>query len=306
VEQQYLDLMGKIMKKGNKKSDRTGTGTMSLFGPQIECNLADGFPALTTKKVNMNAVIHELLWFLKGDSNIRYLVLNGVNIWNEWPYRAYLKAIGGEVPHSSSDEWKEGIKLFVERIKTDEEFAAKYGELGPVYGRQWRHWSTKDGGEIDQITKLIEMIETSPDSRRLIVSAWNVGDIEEMAIAGLPPCHMSFQFYVANGELSCKLHQRSADMFLGVPFNIASYALLTLMIAHVTGLEPGRLIMSFGDAHVYDNHKDQVNLQQSRPLKQLPTVTVNPDATDIFTITAADITVHDYDPAPWIPAPIAV
>lgn len=306
MEQQYLDLVKKIMGKGNKKSDRTGTGTWSLFGPQIDINLAEGFPAMTTKKLNMNSVIHELLWFLNGDSNIRYLVLNNVNIWNEWPYKAYLKEIGNEVPDSGSEEWKAGIKQFIERIKADEEFAAKYGELGPVYGRQWRRWSTKDGGEIDQITKLIKMIEASPDSRRLIVSAWNVGDIDEMAIAGLPPCHMSFQFYVANGELSCKLTQRSADMFLGVPFNIASYALLTMMIAHVTDLKPGRLIMSFGDAHVYTNHEDAVNEQLRRTPKQLPTLTLNPEVNDILRFTAEDITLDGYNPDPYIHAPIAV
>lgn len=303
---QYLDLMRTIKEKGNVKSDRTGTGTWSLFGPQIEFDLAQGFPAVTTKKLNMNSVIHELLWFLNGDSNIRYLVLNNVNIWNEWPYKAYLKDIGKEVPDSGSEDWKEGIKEFVERIKTDEEFAAKYGELGPVYGYQWRHWATNDGGEIDQIKKLIKMIKASPDSRRLIVSAWNVADIDEMAVAGLPPCHMSFQFYVANGELSCKLTQRSADMFLGVPFNIASYALLTMMIAHVTDLKPGRLIMSFGDAHVYTNHEDAVKEQLSRTPKQLPTLTLNPEVKDVFSFTADDLILDHYDPDPYIPAPIAV
>lgn len=303
---QYHTLARKILKKGNVKTDRTGTGTWSLFGPQLEFDLSQGFPAMTTKKLNMDAVIHELLWFLKGDSNIRYLVLNNVNIWNEWPYKAYLKATGKEVPHSSTDEWKEGIKVFVERIKTDEAFAAKYGELGPVYGYQWRHWRTNDGGEIDQIKKLIEMIKASPDSRRLIVSAWNVGDIDEMAIAGLPPCHMSFQFYIANGELSCKLTQRSADLFLGVPFNIASYALLTMMIAHVTGLKPGTLITSFGDVHIYKNHKKAVLKQLQRTPKQLPTLVLNPDIDNVFDFTAKDITLDGYDPDPWIPAPIAV
>ena len=306
MEQQYLDLVRRIMTEGDEKSDRTGTGTWSLFGPQIECDLANGFPAMTTKKLNIDAVIYELLWFLRGDSNIRYLVLNGVNIWNEWPYKAYLKATGQEIPGSNTEEWKIGIKKFVEQIKADEEFAAQYGELGPVYGRQWRRWRTKGGGEIDQIAKLIDMIKKSPDSRRMIVQAWNVGDIDEMVIAGLPPCHMQFQFYVANGKLSCKMYQRSADMFLGVPFNIASYALLTMMIAQVTGLQPGRLILSFGDAHVYTNHVDAVETQFKRELKELPRMELDSSIDDIFAFERKHFTLHNYNPEPYIPAPIAV
>ncbi len=223
----YLDLLRRIMGEGAVKTDRTGTGTRSIFGPQMRFDLSAGFPLLTTKKVSINAIIHELLWFLQGNTNIRYLVQNGTNIWNEWPYRAYLKANGQPVPPSSSEEWKTGLKAFIEQIKTDEAFALKWGNLGPVYGHQWMSWPTPNGKTINQIGEAVKLLRTKPDSRRIIVSAWNPADIEEMDKAGLPPCHCLFQFYVADGKLSCQLYQRSADTFLGVPFNIASYALLT-------------------------------------------------------------------------------
>jgi len=303
---QYLDLLVDIRDNGTTKSDRTGTGTKSLFGRQIRFNLNDGFPAVTTKKLFLRGIIHELLWFLQGDSNIEYLVKNDVHIWDEWPYRAYLRATNQNVPDSNSPEWQEGIQKFIEQIKTDHDFAAKYGELGPVYGYQWRHWPNGKGGEIDQISELINTLKTNPDSRRIIVSAWNVADIQEMAKAGLPPCHTIFQFYVIDGKLSCQLYQRSADTFLGVPFNIASYALLTMMIAQVVGLEVGEFVHTFGDVHIYLNHLEQVNLQLSRKPKKLPKMVINPNVKSIFDFTIDDFKLEGYDPDPAIKAPIAV
>lgn len=263
--QQYLDLMQHIMNTGVDKSDRTGTGTRSVFGYQMRFNLAEGFPLLTTKKLHLRSIIHELLWFLKGDTNIRYLKENGVKIWDEW--------------------------------------ADKDGNLGPVYGYQWRSWPTPDGGHIDQITQLIDQIKRNPDSRRLIVSAWNVANIHSMA---LPPCHTMFQFYVADGKLSCQLYQRSADVFLGVPFNIASYALLTMMVAQACNLALGDFVHTFGDAHLYSNHFDQVHLQLQRTPKKLPTMIINPTVKDLFAFTFDDFELKDYEPDAHIAAPVAI
>lgn len=263
--QQYHDLLKHILVNGHKKEDRTGTGTISTFGYQMRFDLNKGFPLVTTKKVHLKSIIHELLWFLAGDTNIAYLKKHGVKIWDEW--------------------------------------ATKNGDLGPVYGKQWRSWCGADGKIYDQITWLINEIKTNPDSRRLIVSAWNVGDLSEMA---LMPCHTLFQFYVNNGKLSCQLYQRSGDAFLGVPFNIASYALLTMMIAQVCNLELGDFIHTLGDAHIYLNHLEQVDLQLSRTPKKLPVMRINPNARDIFAFTYADFELLDYDADPAIKAPVAV
>jgi thymidylate synthase len=303
---QYLDLLRDIKENGVQKTDRTGTGTLSVFGRQMRYDLNQGFPAVTTKKLHLRSVIHELLWFLRGDTNIKYLVDNDVHIWDEWPYKAFLQKQSLTVPDHGSDEWKTGIKAFTERIKQDEQFAKQHGELGPIYGYQWRHWPTPDGGEIDQIQKVIDMIKTSPDSRRIIVSAWNIAEIDEMAKAGLPPCHTLFQFYVANGKLDCHLYQRSADTFLGIPFNIASYSLLTMMVAQITGLEAGEFVHTIGDAHIYLNHLNQVEEQLSRTPKELPTMHINPDVKSIFEFTFEDFVLENYDSYPAIKAPIAV
>ncbi len=262
---QYHDLLSHVLAHGAKKEDRTGTGTLSVFGYQMRYNLADGFPLLTTKKLHTKSIIHELLWFLKGETNIKYLKDNGVSIWDEW--------------------------------------ADENGELGPVYGHQWRSWPTPEGLQIDQISNLVHMIKTNPDSRRLIVSAWNVAEIGKMA---LPPCHCLFQFYVADGKLSCQLYQRSADIFLGVPFNIASYALLTLMMAQVCGLKPGDFVHTLGDAHLYLNHVEQAKLQLSRDERALPDLHLNPHVTNLFDFKFEDFEVVGYDPHPAIKAPIAV
>jgi thymidylate synthase len=262
---QYLDLMRHIMDNGVEKGDRTGTGTKSVFGYQMRFDLSKGFPVLTTKKVHLRSIIHELLWFLKGDQNIAYLKENGVSIWDEW--------------------------------------ADENGNLGPVYGVQWRSWPTPDGGSIDQIEKLIDGIKNNPNSRRHIVSAWNVAEVDSMA---LPPCHTMFQFYVAEGKLSCQLYQRSADVFLGVPFNIASYALLTMMVAQVCDLEPGDFVHTFGDAHLYSNHMEQTELQLSRETKELPILKMNPTVKNIFEFKFEDFELLNYDPHPHIKAPVAV
>ena len=263
--QQYLDLLDKIMKEGVDRPDRTGTGTRSIFGHQMRFDLEKGFPLLTTKKVHLKSIIYELLWFLRGESNIKYLKDNGVSIWNEW--------------------------------------ADENGELGPVYGVQWRRWKANDGSEIDQISEIIKQIKTNPSSRRIILSAWNVGDISKMA---LPPCHLLFQFYAAEGKLSCQMYQRSADVFLGVPFNIASYSLLTMMLAQVCDLKPGDFVHTLGDTHIYRNHYEQVKTQLAREPRALPTMKINPAVKNIFDFKFEDFTLENYDPHPAIKAPISV
>lgn len=299
---QYHELLRYILEHGVEKNDRTWTGTTSVFGYQMKLDLAAGFPLLTTKKVYLKGIIHELLRFLTGSTNIRPLLLNDVNIRNERPFQYRLNQTGqASALTRYSDEWKNTLELFKERIKTDESFAAQRGELWPVYGKQRRNF-----GGVDQITDLIHTIKTNPDSRRMIVSARNVPEVEQMAKAGLPPCHTLFQFYVAEGKLSCQLYQRSADLFLGVPFNIASYALLTMMVAHVCKLEAGTFVHTFGDVHIYANHKEQVYEQLSREPKALPTMTLNPAVTDIFSFTYDDFTLTGYDPRPAIKASVAV
>ncbi len=308
VDEIYLDLLERIMETGVKKTDRTGTGTLSLLGHQMRFNLADGFPLLTTKKVPIKAIIHELLWFMRGDTNLKYLADNNVHIWDEWPYKAYLERNNLPIPKTDSAEWINGIKEFVEKIKTDDKFAQEYGNLGPIYGYQWRNWPTPNGKHIDQLTKVIEDIKKSPDSRRLIVSAWNVADIDEMAKAGLPPCHCLFQFYVANGKLSCQLYQRSCDTFLGVPFNIASYALLTMIIAQICELQPGEFVWTGGDVHLYLNHIEQAKLQLSRrnDIRPMPKMKINPTKKELEDFTIDDFELVDYNPHESIKAPIAV
>jgi thymidylate synthase len=304
----YLDLLEHILDKGVLKGDRTGTGTRSLLGYQMRFNLADGFPLLTTKKVPLKSIIHELLWFMRGDTNLKYLADNNVHIWDEWPYKAYLLRNNLPVPKTDSEEWAAGIKEFVEKIKSDENFAKDYGNLGPIYGYQWRSWPAPGGKHIDQLQNVINEIKKFPDSRRLIISAWNVADLKEMAKAGLPPCHCLFQFYVAEGKLSCQLYQRSCDTFLGVPFNIASYALFTMIVAQVTGLEPGEFVWTGGDVHLYQNHLEQAKLQLSRrgDIRPMPTMKINPDKKKIEDFTIDDFTLEGYDPHPSIKAPIAV
>ena len=262
---QYLDLLRRVRDEGTRKTDRTGTGTLSVFGHQMRFDLSEGFPLITTKKLHTKSIVHELIWFLAGDTNVGYLNENGVSIWNEW--------------------------------------ADDKGDLGPVYGKQWRSWAAPDGHTIDQISEAVQTLKTNPDSRRIIVSAWNPADIPEMALA---PCHCLFQFYVADGRLSCQLYQRSADVFLGVPFNIASYALLTMMMAQVTGLKPGDFVHTFGDAHLYLNHLEQADEQLSRSPRPLPVMTLNPAVTSIFDFRASDFTLTGYDPLPHIKAPVAV
>lgn len=306
----YLDLLKDIRDNGAGKDDRTGTGTRSLFGRQIRMDLSKGFPLLTTKKVFLRGIIHELLWFLSGNTNIKYLVDNDVHIWDEWPFQAYLKKNDLEKDFPMySDEWGEEKLKFIEKIKSDDEFASKWGNLGSVYGKQWTAWKSADGEEINQIDQVIDMIKNNPTSRRIIVSGWNVGDIQSLVsgkITAPPPCHTLFQFYVSEGKLSCQLYQRSADVFLGVPFNIASYALLTMMIAQVCDLELGDFVHTFGDVHIYNNHVDQVNEQLSRKPKDLPKMKINPEVKNIFKFKYEDFELTDYNPDPPIKAPIAL
>lgn len=299
---QYLELVRHIRDQGVTKEDRTGTGTRSVFGYQMRFDLAEGFPLVTSKKVHLKSILHELLWFVRGDTNIRYLVENGVGIWNDWPYQSWLRETGQEddLP-MYSEAWKAGMKEFVERIKTDQAFAQQYGDLGPVYGHQWRNFEG-----VDQLAQLVDDIKSNPDSRRLIVSAWNPKDIPIMVKSGLPPCHSLFQFYVTEGRLSCQLYQRSADVFLGVPFNIASYAILTLMIAQVTGLKPGDFVHTFGDAHLYSNHMDQVEEQLSRTTFPLPQLVINPAVDNLFDFVYDDFELQGYESHDPISAPVAV
>jgi thymidylate synthase len=308
ADESYLELLEYIIKNGVEKTDRTGTGTKSVLGYQMRFNLAEGFPLLTTKKVPIKSIIHELLWFLRGDTNLKYLADNNVHIWDEWPYKAYLTRNNIPVPKTDSVEWSTGIKEFVEKIKTDDKFSKEYGNLGPIYGYQWRNWPAPNGKHIDQLKEVIEQIKKTPDSRRLIVSAWNVADIEEMAKAGLPPCHCLFQFYVADGKLSCQLYQRSCDTFLGVPFNIASYSLLTMIIAQICELKLGEFVWTGGDVHLYSNHLEQTQLQLSRKndIRPMPKIKINPKKNKLEDFTIEDFELIDYNPHDAIKAPIAV
>lgn len=308
VDESYLDLLEHIIKNGSEKTDRTGTGTKSLLGYQMRFNLADGFPLLTTKKVPIKSIIHELLWFMRGDTNLKYLADNNVHIWDEWPYKAYLQRNKMPVPKTDSMEWSNGIKDFIEKIKNDASFAKEYGNLGPIYGYQWRSWPAPNGRHIDQLSNVIEQIKNNPDSRRLIVSAWNVADLEEMEKAGLPPCHCFFQFYVVDGKLSCQLYQRSCDTFLGVPFNIASYAVFTMIIAQICGLQAGEFVWTGGDVHLYSNHIKQAELQLSRrnDIRPMPKMKINPNKKKIEDFIIEDFELMEYNPHDSIKAPIAV
>lgn len=312
---QYLELLEKIKQEGIEKSDRTGTGTKSIFGYQMRFDLSKGFPILTTKRVPFGLIKSELLWFIKGDTNIRYLLQHNNHIWDEWAFKRYVESpdyTGEDMTDFGrrslqdpvfKEVYEKELETFCQRILNEDEFAAKYGELGNIYGSQWRHWKTTQGETIDQLAQVIEMLKTSPDSRRLLVSAWNPEDVPSMA---LPPCHTMFQFYVADGKLSCQLYQRSADVFLGVPFNIASYALLTHLIANEVGLEVGEFVHTLGDAHLYLNHLEQVDLQLSRETYELPQLVLKHPEKSLYDLEVTDVVLEGYECHPTIKAPIAV
>ncbi|MFD1954745.1 thymidylate synthase [Paenibacillus thailandensis] len=312
---QYIRLLQDVLANGARKDDRTGTGTVSVFGRQMRFDLNEGFPLLTTKRVPFKLIVSELLWFIKGDSNIRYLLRHNNNIWNEWAFKKWVESEEYAGPdmtdfglRSQTDEpfrlqYEEQMELFKRRVLEDDAFAEKYGELGNVYGKQWREWRTTRGGAIDQLQDVIRTVKTNPDSRRLIVSAWNPEDVPGMA---LPPCHTLFQFYVSEGKLSCQLYQRSGDIFLGIPFNIASYALLTHLIAHECGLGVGEFVHTLGDAHIYLNHMEQIREQLSREPRELPVLQLNREVKSIFDFDVKDISIENYNPHSAIKAPVAV
>ncbi|MDZ5473137.1 thymidylate synthase [Bacillus sp. 31A1R] len=314
-EHTYLDLCKHVIENGVKKDDRTGTGTISTFGYQMRFDLSEGFPLLTTKRIPFRLIASELLWFIKGDTNIKYLLQNNNNIWNEWAFKKWVESseyygpdmtdfgLRAQTDQQFGQEYEKQMEAFKEKILSDDDFSKVYGELGNVYGKQWRDWRTSSGETIDQLKDVIETIKKNPYSRRLIVSAWNPEDVPMMA---LPPCHTLFQFYVSEGKLSCQLYQRSADIFLGIPFNIASYSLLTHLIAHECGLEVGEFIHTLGDAHIYVNHVEQINIQLEREVKELPKLILNPDKKSVFEIEMEDIKIEGYEPHPTIKAPVAV
>jgi len=322
LEQTYLDFLQYILDHGVKKEDRTGTGTISVFGYQMRFDLSKGFPLFTTKRTPFRLIASELLWFIKGDTNIRYLLQNNNHIWDEWAFKRWVESdeykgpdmtdFGNRclVDEAFNEVYQAEMKAFCERVLTDDEFAKKYGELGNVYGKQWRNWTTSTGETIDQLADVIEQIKTNPDSRRLIVNAWNPEDVVNAGAKGskaaLPPCHAIFQFYVTNGKLSCQLYQRSGDSFLGINFNIPSYALLTHLVAHECGLEVGEFVHTIGDAHIYLNHIEQVKEQLSRDLRDLPTLKMNIEGKSIFDVELEDLVIEGYNPHPAIKAPIAV
>jgi thymidylate synthase len=322
LEQTYLDFLKHILENGTKKEDRTGTGTYSVFGYQMRFDLSKGFPLFTTKRTPFRLIASELLWFIKGDTNIRYLLQHNNHIWDEWAFKRWVESDeyhGADmtnfglrclVDEEFDKEYQKELESFCERVLNDDEFALKYGDLGNVYGKQWRNWTSSTGEEIDQLKDVIDQIKSNPDSRRLIVSAWNPEDVINAGAKGsksaLPPCHVLFQFYVVNGKLSCHLYQRSSDSFLGSNFNIPSYALLTYLIANECGLEVGEFVYTIGDAHIYLNHVEQVKEQLSRELRDLPSLKINPEKTSIFDIEMDDLTIEGYAPHPGIKAPIAV
>ncbi len=314
-EAQYIDLLRHVLEQGVKKEDRTGTGTLSVFGYQMRFDLTEGFPLLTTKRVPFKMVASELIWFIQGDTNIRYLLQHKNNIWNEWAFKRWVESEAYTGPDMTNfglraqqdaefhTQYEEQMDIFKQRVLEDDAFAARFGELGDVYGKQWRQWKTSTGETIDQLKDVIDTIKRNPDSRRLIVSAWSPEDVPTMA---LPPCHTMFQFYVADNKLSCQLYQRSADIFLGIPFNIASYALLTHMIAHECGLGVGEFVHTLGDAHIYSNHLEQIHTQLERQPKPLPQLQLNPAVQSVFDFTVEDVAVVGYEPHPTIKAPVAV